>query len=253
VDVGDIIKPGQLIARVDPENEESGVQAAQAQLLAAQARLIEARSSQQRMRELIAEKAVSQAAFEQATALLSVAESQVKSAESQVTLAKNRLSYTRLFSNVGGVVTSRGAEPGEVISAGRMIIQVAEEGARDAVFDVPASVKNQATRDAQISVALTSDPSITAIGRVREVAPRADPVTGTFTVRIQLIKPPLEMRLGSTVTGQMATDRVVAIELPASALIRSKDGQAAVWIVDPQSKTVAMRTIEVGAYGTNSL
>ena len=253
VDVGDIIKPGQLIARVDPENEESGVQAAQAQLLAAQARLIEARSSQQRMRELIAEKAVSQAAFEQATALLSVAESQVKSAESQVTLAKNRLGYTRLFSNVGGVVTSRGAEPGEVISAGRMIIQVAEEGARDAVFDVPASVKNQASRDAQISVALTSDPSITAVGRVREVAPRADPVTGTFTVRIQLIKPPVEMRLGSTVTGQMATDRVTAIELPASALIRSNDGQAAVWIVDPQSKSVAMRTIEVGAYGTNNI
>ncbi len=253
VDVGDIIKPGQLIARVDPENEESGVQAAQAQLLAAQARLIEARSNQVRMRELIAEKAVSQAAFEQATALLSVAESQVKSAESQVTLAKNRLGYTRLFSNVGGVVTSRGAEPGEVISAGRMIIQVAEEGARDAVFDVPASVKNQATRDAQITVALTSDPSITAVGRVREVAPRADPVTGTFTVRIQLIKPPVEMRLGSTVTGQMATDRVTAIELPASALIRSNDGQAAVWIVDPQSKIVSMRSIEVGAYGTNSI
>jgi len=253
VDVGDIIKPGQLIARVDPENEESGVQAAQAQLLAAQARLIEARSNEVRMRELIAEKAVSQAAFEQAKALLAVAESQVKSSESQVTLAKNRLNYTRLYSNVGGVVTSRGAEPGEVISAGRMIIQVAEDGARDAVFDVPTSVKNQATRDAQISVALTSDPSITAIGRVREVAPRADPVTGTFTVRIQLIKPPVEMRLGSTVTGQMATDRVVAIELPASALIRSKDGQAAVWIVDPQNKTVAMRTIEVGAYGTNSI
>lgn len=253
VDVGDIIKPGQLIARVDPENEESGVQAAQAQLLAAQARLIEARSNQVRMRELIAEKAVSQAAFEQATALLSVAESQVKSAESQLTLAKNRLSYTRLFSNVGGVVTSRGAEPGEVVSAGRMIIQVAEEGARDAVFDVPASVKNQASRDAQITVALTSNPSITAVGRVREVAPRADPVTGTFTVRIQLIKPPVEMRLGSTVTGQMATDRVTAIELPASALIRSNDGQAAVWIVDPQNKTVAMRTIKVGAYGTNSI
>jgi RND family efflux transporter MFP subunit len=253
VDVGEIIKKGQLIARVDPENEESGVQAAQAQLLAAQARLIEARSNEVRMRELIAEKAVSQAAFEQAKALLAVAESQVKSGEAQVTLAKNRLSYTRLYSNVGGVVTSRGAEPGEVISAGRMIIQVAEDGARDAVFDVPASVKNQAVRDAEIRVSLTSDPRITALGKVREVAPRADPVTGTFTVRIQLIKPPLEMRLGSTVTGQMSTDTLVAIELPSSALFRSTDGQAAVWLVDPQSMTVALRNIEVSAYGSNNI
>lgn len=253
VDVGEIIKPGQLIARVDPENEESGVQAAQGQLLAAQARLIEARSNEVRMRELIAEKAVSQAAFEQAKALLAVAESQVKSADSQLTLAKNRLSYTRLFANVGGVVTARGAESGEVISAGRMIIQVAEEGARDAVFDVPASVKNQAVRDAEIRVSLTSDPNITAIGKVREVAPRADPVTGTFTVRIQIIRPPVEMRLGSTVTGQMSTDTLVAIELPSSALFRANDGQAAVWIVDPQSMTVALRTIEVSAYGTSTI
>jgi len=118
---------------------------------------------------------------------------------------------------------------------------------------VPASVKNQASRDAQITVALTSDPSITAVGRVREVAPRADPVTGTFTVRIQLIKPPVEMRLGSTVTGQMTTDRVVAIELPASALTRSGDGQPAVWVVEPKTNAIAMRVIEVGAYGTNSI
>lgn len=253
VEIGDNVKKGQLIARVDPENEESGVQAAQAQLLAAQARLIEARSNQQRMRELIAENAVSKALFEQAEAMLSVAESQVKASESQLALAKNRLSYTRLISNVNGVVTARGAEPGEVVSAGRMIVQVAEENARDAVFDVPASVKDNATRDSEISITLSSDPRITAIGRVREVAPRADPVTGTFNVRVQLIDPPVEMRLGTIVSGQMRTASMTGIELPASALARSTDGQNAVWVIDPQSHTVALRTVEVSAFGRDNI
>ena len=196
---------------------------------------------------------MSKAAFEQATAMLSVAESQVKSSESQLELAKNRLGYTRLFSNVNGVVTARGAEPGEVVSAGRMIVQVAEENARDAVFEVPASVKNQAVRDAEIGVMLTSDHNIKAQGRVREVAPRADPITGTFTVRIQLLNPPVEMRLGSTVTGQMRTDRVTGIELPASALVRNAEGKPAVWVVDAASNTVNLRPIEVSAYGNERI
>ena len=253
VEIGDSVKKGQLIARVDPENEESGLQSAQAQLLAAQARLIEARSNQQRMRELIAENAVSKALFEQAQAMLAVAESQVKSSESQLALAKNRLSYTRLISNVNGVVTARGAEPGEVVSAGRMIVQVAEENARDAVFDVPASVKDNATRDSEISITLSSDPRITAIGRVREVAPRADPVTGTFNVRVQLIDPPVEMRLGTIISGQMRTASMTGIELPASALARSTEGQNAVWVIDPQSHTVSLRNIDVSAFGRDSI
>lgn len=252
VEVGDGVKKGQLIARVDPENEESGVQAAQAQLLAAQARLIEARSNHQRMRELIRENAVSKALFEQAEAMLSVAESQVKSAESQLVLAKNRLSYTRLFSNVDGVVTARGAEPGEVVSAGRMIVQVAEENARDAVFEVPASVKGNTAREAQIEVRLASDANVRCMGRVREIAPRADPVTGTFTVRIQLIDPPADMRLGSIVVGQMRTEQVSGIDLPSSALMRDGQGGTAVWVIDPQNLTVSLRPVVVGAFGTQT-
>ncbi|HOW50294.1 MAG TPA: biotin/lipoyl-binding protein, partial [Rubrivivax sp.] len=57
VDVGDAVRQGQLIARLDPQNEESGVQAARAQLSAAQARQVEARSNFERMRDLVAEDA----------------------------------------------------------------------------------------------------------------------------------------------------------------------------------------------------
>jgi RND family efflux transporter MFP subunit len=245
VDVGDTVKPGQLIARLDPQNEESGLQAARALLAAAQAQLVEARNNYARMSDLVVEDAVSRAQFEQAQALRKTAEAQVESAQSQVNLAQNRLSYTRLVSDVAGVVTARGPQPGEVVSAGRMIIQVAREGSRDAVFDVPAQVKDSAPKNPEITVALTDDPRVTTTGRVREVSPRADPVTGTFAVRVGLINPPPTMRLGSTVSGRMKLEVAPAIEVPAAALVRA-DGKTAVWVFDKQSGTVSLRNIGIG-------
>jgi RND family efflux transporter MFP subunit len=244
LNVGDTVRPGQLVARLDSQNEESSVQSARAQLTGAQARLAEAQNNFTRMRDLVAENAVSRASFDQAEAALKTAQAQVESAQTQVTLAENRLSYTRLVSEVGGVVTAQGAEPGEVVGAGRMIVQVARDGARDAVFDVPARVKDAAPPNAVITVVLTSDPKVTVTGTVREVAPRADPVTGTFRIRVRLNNPPPAMRLGATVTGRMKLATAASIEIPPSAVIRS-DRQAAVWVVDPKTGLVAARNIEI--------
>jgi len=151
------------------------------------------------------------------------------------------------------------------VSAGRMIIQVARAGARDAVFDVPAAIKDSAPLDPEvtvtvgkagkppvarspdIAVTLGSNPNVTAKGRVREVSPRADPVTGTFAVRVRLIDPPETMRLGSTVTGRIQLDAVAGITIPAAALVRAADGTTAVWVFDAKTGTVALRNIGVRA------
>ena len=85
---------------------------------------------------------------------------------------------------------------------------------------------------------------MTATGRVREVAPQANPVTRTFEVKVGLTDPPEEMRLGATVSGRMQVDVAAGIEIPASALT-NVDGKPAVWIVDPASLTVAVRKIGV--------
>ncbi len=247
VDIGDKVVPGQLIARLDPMNEESNLQSAKAQLAAAKAQWVEAQSHYARMLNLITENAVSRASFEQAEARLKVAQSQVDSVQSLVELAQNRLSYTRLVANAAGVVTARGAEPGEVVPAGRMIIELAREDALEAVFDVPGSVKDSAPANPAIKVALSSDPEVTAVGRVYRVAPRADPVTGTFRVQVRLRNAPAAMRLGSTVTGHMQLDSAPGIDIPTSALIRSNN-QTAVWVVDPKTATLSARAVEVRAY-----
>jgi RND family efflux transporter MFP subunit len=128
-----------------------------------------------------------------------------------------------------------------------MIVQVAREGGRDGVFDVPAQSKDSALANPAITVALTMDPKITAAGRVREVSPRADPVTGTFRIRVRLIDPPAAMRLGSTVTMRMKVAGETGYVIPASALIRS-DRQPAVWVVDPKAETVSVRNVNVQAF-----
>jgi RND family efflux transporter MFP subunit len=249
--VGDTVRPGQLIARLDPENEDTNVQSARAQLAAAQAQRAEAENNLRRMRDLVAERAVSRASFENAESLMKAAVAQVEAAQTRLNLAQNRLTYTRLVADVAGVVTAVGAEPGEVVGAGRMIVQVARDGGRDAVFDVPARVKDAARGGSAITVTLASDPTVSAAGTVREVAPRADPLTGTFRVRIALKQPPPAMRLGATVTGRIrATAGAPAIELPPSAVVRG-GREPAVWIVDPKTQTVAQRAIKIRSSDPN--
>jgi RND family efflux transporter MFP subunit len=125
-----------------------------------------------------------------------------------------------------------------------MIIRLARKDGRDAVFDAPAQLIRSAPTNPRIVVALTNDPKITAQGRVRSVAPQADPVTRTFEVKVGLINPPPTMLLGATVNVRVETESVPIIEIPATALTRFNQ-QPAVWIVDPAQRTVAIRNVDV--------
>ena len=247
VRVGDAVRPGQLLARLDASNEESGLASARAQLASARAQAVEQRNNFNRQKQLLEQRFISQAAFDQIAANVQSAEATVTSAQSQVEIAQNRVSYTRLVADAPGTVAAVGAEPGEVVPAGRMVVQAARKEGRDAVFDVPAQIKDRAPANREITVTLTTDPNVTAKGRVREVSPRADPVTGTFKVRVGLIDAPAGLRLGSTVTGSMKMDAAAAIEIPGSALVR-QGGQTAVWIVDPKTQTVSQRPIRVASH-----
>lgn len=245
--VGDQVEAGDLVARIDPSDEENGLRAAEATLAAAEGQLSEARDNFERQRQLFDRDFVSRAALDRAESTLITATSQVDAARAQYLIAKRRLNDTRLYADAPGRVTAIGAEPGEVVQPGRMIVQIARDGGIDAVFDVPAAILEMSARDPDISVALSQSPTVSARGRVREVAPGADPVTGTIRVRVGLIDPPSELRLGSTVTGTATFGDVRVIEVPAAALTRSETGPA-VWVVDPATETVVLRDIVVDRF-----
>jgi RND family efflux transporter MFP subunit len=244
VNVGDTVTAGQPVARLDPTDEQNGLRAAEANLAAAEAQLSEARSNYDRQRQLYDRGFLARAGLERAEATLATATSATDAARAQYGIATRRLNDTELYADAPGVVTAVGAEPGEVVAGGRMIVQVARDGGMDAVFDVPAALIETSPADPEITVALSQSPTVSAKGRIREVSPRADTVTGTFRVRVGLIDPPAQLRLGSTVTGSAIFGQTSAIEIPATALT-SADGAPAVWVVDPAAKTVSLRSIEV--------
>ena len=244
VNVGDNIKPGQVVAELEPQDELNALRAAQAAVLAARAQSTQAASNFDRQQTLLAGRATSRAQFEQAEQQVATARSQVDIAEAQLKAAEDRVSYTRLTADSEGIVTGVGARAGEVVQAGQMIVRVARSDGRDAVFDVPGQLLRSAPSDPEILVNLTDDPAVTAHGRVREVAPEADPVTRTFEVKVGLIDAPPAMRLGATVTGRLEIASTPTIEISATALTRANQ-QPAVWVVDPSSHTVSIRKVEV--------
>lgn len=247
VNVGDRVRAGQVVARLESETPRNALRSARAELTAARARLVEAQNNFERHRSLLDRGFITRAMFDQAEQAYRTARAQVDSVQAQVNIAETQLGYADLIAASSGTVTARRAEPGEVVAPGQPIIQLAREGGRDAVFDVPARVIQTAPADAEVVVVLSSDPKVRTTGRVREVAPQADPVTRTFKVRIGLNDPPAAMRLGSTVTGSVQLGAGPGIEIPASALTAANQ-HPAVWVLDPASNTVSLRNIEVLRY-----
>jgi RND family efflux transporter MFP subunit len=252
VDVGDMVTAGQVIAQLDPKNQEEALRSAQADLASTEALLTQARLTFGRQQQLLKDGWTTRAKFDEAQQTLLFAEAQVESADAQVSIAEEQLSYMVLSADGPGVVTAVGAEPGEVIRAGQMIVQLAREGGRDAVFDVPEQLIRTGPRDPIVQIALTNDPTVQAIGRVREISPQADATTRTFQVKVGIIDPPPGMQLGSTVTGTIKLSPPRGVELPPSALTEA-NGQPAVWVVDPASQTVLLRNVEVLRYDPGSV
>jgi membrane fusion protein, multidrug efflux system len=244
VGTGDRVEAEQLIGRLEPQDQLNALRAAQASLSAAQGQAREAENEYQRQRQLEERGFATRAVYERAREARQTTRSQVEAAQAQLRFAEDQVGFTELHADAEGVVTEIGAEPGEVVQAGQMIVRLARQGGRDAVFDVPAQVIRTAPADPEIEVFLTEDRSIKASGRVREVAEQADPATRTFQVKVGLAHPPPEMRLGATVTGRMEVDEGEIIALPASALTRQGD-EPAVWVVDPANSTVSLRSIDV--------
>lgn len=252
VNVGDRVEAGQVIAQLDPVNELNAQRTAQANLTAVQGQLVQARNHFERQDTLLKQGWTTRVNHDQAVQALQTAEAQVEAAEAQLKTANDLVGFTELKADAPGVVTAIGPRAGTVVQIGQMIARVARQDGRDAVFDVPAQLIRAAPSDPLITVSLSDDPKVTAKGRVREVAPQANPVTRTFEVKVGLANPPEAMRLGATVIGRLELSAVSVFEIPASALTRSNQ-QASVWIVDPKKNTVSLRHVDVVRFDQNQV
>jgi RND family efflux transporter MFP subunit len=247
VGVGARVGQDQIVGELEPQDQLNALRSANAALAAARGRLTQAENHFLRQEHLLARNVTPRADFEAAEQARRAAQSQVEAAEAQVHSSEELVSFTTLTADAPGVVTAVGAEPGEVVQAGRMIVALARRDGRDAVFDVPADVLRAGSSDLTVAVSLPGDPSTVIPGRVREVAPQADPVTRSFQVRVGLADPPTSWRLGTSVIGTIGGAEHTVLAVPASALVH-RNGTTSVFVVDPKTSTVASRAVVVARH-----
>lgn len=242
VDVGDRVRAGDLLARLDDQDQRNALRTAEADLAIAQAEQVQANNEEARKRELLKNGNTTQVLYDAALLSKRTADAKVVAAQAARQTSRDRVGYTELVADRDGVVTGVGPDAGQVVEVGEMVARIAQPEEREAVFNVAEAGVRSAPKEPVIEVALAGAPDITSVGHVREVSPQADPVTRTHTVRIALESPPDALRLGATVTGRLKQPPAPVVELPAPAVVHEAE-QTFVWVVDPKQQTVKRRTV----------
>jgi multidrug efflux system membrane fusion protein len=253
VELGQTVKAGQVLAQLDPQDYKLATDAARAQVAAAATNRDLAAADYKRYKELRDQNFISGAELERRDTTLKAAQAQLDQAQAQLNSQGNQATYTTLVADVSGVVTAVTAEPGQVVTAGTPVVQIAQDGPRDVVFAVPEDKVALIKVGSAVDVRVWATKAM-AKGAVREVAASADPVTRTFTVKVSLDAKDA-LTLGTTVSVlPQAFDRsgVQVVKLPTSALYQS--GKAtAVWVLDSASMTVKLQPIVVATADGNEV
>jgi len=247
VDVGQHVDKDAVLARIDPQEQESDLRSAQADLDAAQAQLTQAAATFERQKTLLAQGFTTRRDYDAADQAQKVAQGSVDQAQSALSNARENLSFTELKAGAAGVITARQVEAGQVVQAAQTVFTVAEDGDRDAVFNVQETLVAKTAPSPSVTITLLADPQVKALGKVREVSPAVDPASGSVRVKVGIADTPEGMPLGATVIGSVNARPAKAVILPWQALT-SIEGKPAVWIVDPSTKAVATALVNVLAF-----
>ncbi len=243
VSVGDPVKAGQALARLDPQDVAPAVASARSQLEAARTDLKLARIELDRLSDLRSRNFVSQAQVDRQQAQTDSARARMRTAEAQVAQAANSATFQTLVADADGVVTAVLAEAGQVVSAGQAVVRVARTGEKELLVDVPERDLATARATAAWQVRITALDAAPLSGELRELSPVADPASRTYPMRLALSGDTDAVALGMTATAQAVRQSGETIVLPLSAL-HSRTGEPQVWVVDDDMrvKAVPVRT-----------
>lgn len=254
VDLGDTVKPGQVLARIDAQDLKLAEAAASAAVAAARTNRDQAGADYKRFVDLQRQGFISAAELERRDSAFKAAQAQLEQAKAQADVQGNQAAYAQLTADGAGVVTGVEAEPGQVLAAGMPVLRVALDGPRDIVFSVPedqlARVQAAASQPGALKVRLWGG-SATFPLKLREVAAAADPVTRTFLIKADAGK--LDVRLGQSATVVLdLPQQAGVIKLPLSAVLQ-QGGKTSVWLLDGASMTVKAQPIQVGGADGNEV
>lgn len=276
VRLGDAVKAGQVVARLDPADLSKNAASARAQLDAAQHQLEFATQTVTRDRAQARENLIAPAQLEQSENAYASALAQRNQASQQAALAGDQLSYGNLKADRDGVITAEQADTGQNVSAGQPVYQLAWTGDIDVIADVPEVALGAFRIGQMATVSLPAMPGKTWQARVREISPAADPMSRTYRAKLSLLSPGPDVKLGMTANVAFAQPLPVAaaasasapaaasgaaattsaangqpITLPSTALFH-QGSEPAVWVVKPDD-TLVLRRVTIVRYGERTV
>ncbi len=248
VELGQAVKEGQVLARLDPQDLQLGQEAARAGVVAAEANAAQAVADLKRFTELKAQGFISAAELERHAAMTKAAESALKQARAQAGVQGNQTAYAALTAPAAGVITAVDVEPGQVVAAGQPVFVLALNGPRDAVFAVPESQ----ARSTRALVGKKNAVEVRAWGAdrwvratIREMAAAADPVSRTFQVKADVGTDGFELGQTASVKVLAALSNREGVRVPLHA-VAERGGKSVVWTLDPQTYTVQPQVVTTG-------
>lgn len=257
VDLGDVVDHGTVVARLDPEDLDGQVRAAEAAVAAAQAQFDTTLATAERTRHLATREVASIAQLEQVENALASAGAVLLQAQSQLIRARDQQGFAEITAPFDGVITAIWAEPGEVVQAGAPIVTLSGRDQREAVIDLTEGELAGMAPGTLWTVWQEGNPGLCFTAPVDRIAPLADARTRTRRIHLSL---PAEapFRLGALIRAIRADQERQELTLPASAILQGdgnqplQNGSAQVWVVTrsaPDLGTVARRPVTIGLRG----
>jgi len=245
VDAGQTVRRGQPLMRIDPVDLRLAVNAKRQAAAAARAQAKQTAQEEARFRTLLGTGAVSVSAYDQAKAAADAAKAQLSAAEAQAEVARNASRYAELVADGDGVVMETLAEPGQVVSAGQVVVRVAHAGPREALIQLPETLRPTVGSTGQAT--LFGKDNVVVPTRLRQLSDAADPLTRTFEARYVLDGDLANAPLGATVTIRIADGRAGehdGLQVPVGALVDAGKGPG-VWVVNGNPAKVTWRPVTI--------
>ncbi len=253
VKAGDHVKRGQALMRLDPTDLRLAANAAREAVEAARAQNKRALADELRQRGLVAIKAVSVQEYEQAKSAADATTAQLNSAVAYSRQLENQEGYAVLRAEADGIIMEVPADVGQVVAAGNVVVRLAQNGAREAVVNLPEGTTKIANSKAVASLYADSGHSFPA--KLRELSAMADPLTRTYQARYRLDGVGKNAPLGATVTvhlnGETRSDTLQQYEIPVGALYDGGSGTS-VWVINPDASSLSRRPVEVAKLGSET-
>jgi RND family efflux transporter MFP subunit len=246
VDTGQTVKRGQPLMRIDPTDLRLALRAREEAVAAAKAIARQTAEDEARDRDLVAAGAVSASAYDRVKAAAESAKAELNAAEAQANVARNEASYAVLFADADGVVVETLAEPGQVVAAGQVVVQVAHAGRREAVIELPETLRPAIGSTGRATL---YGNGLAGSAKLRQLSDAANRHTRTFEARYVLEDHLANAPLGSTISIQISDGRATpTLHVPIGAIVDRGQGPG-VWLIEGATPTVTWRAVQIAALG----